>query len=390
VTTAVVIVAAGSGTRLGHRTPKAFTAVAGSSMLERCVDVLNHWSADCSVVVVVPKGWEQPAQELLAHSTKPLTVVAGGAERTDSVRAGLAAVDSRAKYVLIHDAARALMPMDVFDRVLETLRSGHVGVIPQLPVVDTLVTIEAVPAPSATALTEVMLTGQAVDRSVLGAVQTPQGFDAQHLLAAYASVSGDFTDDAAVMREAGHQVVAVVGDPQGFKITYPEDLRRAEMLVTGGASHRVGTALDVHQFDAAGVLRLAGLDWPGEKGLTGHSDGDVVIHAIVDALLQAAGLGDLGTHFGSDRPEFEGANSQVFLDHALTLVREAGFRVDSVGVQVIANSPKIGPRRAEAQQHLTRLVGAPVALSATTTDGLGLTGRGEGAAALATAVLSAL
>jgi len=390
VTTAVVIVAAGSGTRLGHRAPKAFTPVAGSSMLERCIDTLNEWSTQCSVIVVVPEGWVTPTQELLAHSVNPVSVVVGGAERTDSVRAGLAALDSTVEYVLIHDAARALMPIAVFDRVLQALQAGEVGVIPQLPVVDTLVTLEAPTGTPGTGEGGLSRTGHGVDRSVLGAVQTPQGFRAQELLAAYASVSGGFTDDAAVLREAGHPVVAVAGDTQGFKITYPEDLRRAEMLVGDTGGVRVGTALDVHQFDANEVLWLAGLEWPGEQGLSGHSDGDVVIHAIVDALLQAAGLGDLGEHFGSNRPEFEGANSQVFLDHALTLVREAGYRVDSIGVQIIANSPKIGPRRKEAQEHLSSLVGAPVALSATTTDGLGLTGRGEGAAALATAVISSL
>jgi 2-C-methyl-D-erythritol 2,4-cyclodiphosphate synthase len=137
-------------------------------------------------------------------------------------------------------------------------------------------------------------------------------------------------------------------------------------------------------------LWLAGLEWPGEPGLKGHSDGDVVIHAIVDALLQAARLGDIGSHFGSDRPEFAGASSRVFLEHALTLVNGAGYAVSSVGVQVIANSPKVGPRRQEAEELLSSLVGAPVALGATTSDGLGFTGRGEGAAAIATAVLHAL
>ena len=389
MTTAVVIVAAGSGTRLGHRAPKAFTPVAGSSMLERCIDALNEWSVPSSIVVVVPEGWVTPAEELLAYSKNPLTVVVGGAERTDSVRAGVAALGPDVEYVLIHDAARALMPIEVFDRVLEALQAGQVGVVPHLAVVDTLITAET-QAPSSGSTEEGLLVmGETVDRSALVAVQTPQGFRATELRAAFARMTETFTDDASAMREAGHQVVAVSGDPRGFKITYPEDLRRAEMLVAGPSTTRVGTALDVHQFDASEVLWLAGMEWPGEKGLAGHSDGDVVIHAIVDALLQAAGLGDLGTHFGSDRPEFEGAKSRVFLEHALSLIHEAGYRVDSVGVQIIASSPKIGPRREEAQAHLTALVGAPVALSATTTDGLGLIGRGEGAAALATAVISA-
>jgi 2-C-methyl-D-erythritol 4-phosphate cytidylyltransferase / 2-C-methyl-D-erythritol 2,4-cyclodiphosphate synthase len=379
-TTAVVIVAGGSGTRLASRAPKAFTQVAGATMLEHCIGALNQWSTPCDVVVVVPEGWVTPALELLSHSKHPLTVVVGGATRTDSVRAGLAALSAEVASVLIHDAARALTPLEVFDRVLGALGAGSVGVIPITPVIDTLVSVDANTA----------VTGPGVDRSTAGAVQTPQGFRASELLAAYEQVTGEFTDDASVLREAGHEVVAVAGDARSFKITYPEDLTRAQQLVQGGGSPRVGTALDVHGYDPDAPLHLAGLEWPGEPGLSGHSDGDVVIHAIVDALLQAAGLGDLGTHFGSDRPEFEGANSAIFLSHALSLLHDAGYAVQSVGVQIIANSPKIGPRRIEAEKKLSALLGAPVAVSATTTDGLGLTGRGQGAAALATAVISAL
>lgn len=378
MTTAVVIVAAGSGSRLGSRSPKAFVSLGSATLLETCISGLNEWDRECSIVVVAPDKWTHQASELSSHSRHEVRVVVGGESRTESVRHGLAALPAEADIVLIHDAARALMPIEVFERVVAAVESGNHGAIPTLPVVDTLVEVDA--------STQVM--GAGVDRSVLGAVQTPQGFRTSELLAAYEVVSGNFTDDASVMREAGHDVVVVPGDPQGFKITYPEDVERARMLVSGGVITRVGTAMDIHQFDADSPLWLAGLEWPGEQGLKGHSDGDVVIHAIVDALLQAAGLGDLGTHFGSDRPEFHGARSAVFLDHALTLIADAGYTVSSVGVQVIANSPKLGPRRDEAERHLSALVGAPVALSATTTDGLGLTGRGEGAAALATAVLS--
>jgi 2-C-methyl-D-erythritol 4-phosphate cytidylyltransferase/2-C-methyl-D-erythritol 2,4-cyclodiphosphate synthase len=307
-------------------------------------------------------------------------VVTGGETRTASVRAGLTAVNPEVDYVLIHDAARALMPTVVFDRVLEALVAGADGVVPELPVVDTLVGIDRATG----------ITTSAPERDTLGLVQTPQGFRKQALIEAYQAVSGDYTDDAAVLRANGGSVIAVAGDPAGFKITYPSDLQQATRLLGGGGSTRVGTAMDVHQWDASQPLWLAGLEWPGEKGLSGHSDGDVVVHAIVDAILQAAGLGDLGTHFGSDRPEFEDARSAVVLEHALGLITQAGYRVSSVGVQLVGNQPKLGSRRHEAEEHLTQLVGAPVALGATTTDGLGLTGRGEGAAALATAVLVAL
>lgn len=380
MTTAVVIVAGGSGSRLGSNIPKAFVSVAGRSLLEHALETLEGWQQPHSVIVVVPTGWEKPAADLLCAAKNPVIIVPGGDTRTESVRSGLAALPEGTTRVLIHDAARALMPTAVFDRVLDALNAGALGVVPELPVVDTLIALDRATD----------ITGDAVNRDVLGAVQTPQGFHSAELSAAYKVATGDFTDDAAVMRAAGHTVMAVRGDGDGFKITYPADLQRAAQVLSPPGAQRVGTAMDVHQFDETVPLWLAGLEWPGEPGLKGHSDGDVVIHAIVDALLQAAGLGDIGSHFGSDRPEFAGASSRVFLEHALTLVNGAGYGVSSVGVQVIGNNPKLGPRREEAQAFLSSLVGAPVGLGATTSDGLGFTGRGEGAAAIATAVLVAL
>lgn len=379
MTTSVVIVAGGSGTRLGSQTPKAFVQIAGRTLLEIAVETLEQWDHEFSMVVVVPSGWEIPATQLLSTSRGSVTVVAGGTTRTESVRHGLAVLPADTTRVLIHDAARPFMPASVAERVLAALDAGALAVIPELPVVDTLISVDR----------DSHLTGEAPDRDALGAVQTPQGFRCAELLAAYAGASGDFTDDAAVMRAAGHSVSAVTGDPDGFKVTYPTDLDRAAQRLSRAPVPRVGTALDVHQFDSTVPLWLAGLEWPGELGLKGHSDGDVVIHAMVDALLQAAGLGDIGSHFGSDKPEFAGARSRVFLEHAVALVTDAGYAVSSVGVQVIANSPILGPRREEAEHLLGAILGAPVALQATTSDGLGFTGRGEGAAAIATAVLVA-
>ena len=378
MTTAVIIVAAGSGTRLGSPLPKAFVSGAGKPMLQHALAGLAGWARVDAIVLVVPEGYEAPAGAIaraLAGDLPSVLVVAGGETRGDSVQAGLSALPPETTHVLIHDAARPLMPSEVFDRVLDALEAGARGVIPHIPVVDTLVTVTS------------SSTQGGVDRDELGAVQTPQGFDVESLKKAYAATAEEFTDDAAVLRSAGHDVVGVPGHPRGFKITYPDDVARAQSLLGSPVVPLVAVALDVHQFDSSEPLRLAGLEWPGEPGLSGHSDGDAVLHAIVDALLQAAGLGDLGTHFGSARPEFAGADSQVFLTHTLDLLAQHGLQVSSVSVQIVAHSPQIGPRRTEVEDTLSALVGAPVSVSATTTDGLGFTGRGEGLLALATAVL---
>jgi 2-C-methyl-D-erythritol 4-phosphate cytidylyltransferase/2-C-methyl-D-erythritol 2,4-cyclodiphosphate synthase len=239
-----------------------------------------------------------------------------------------------------------------------------------------------------------------VDRSELAAAQTPQGFRRDVLDAAYAAPAGEFTDDAALVAEAGHPVAAVPGHPLAFKITTPADLERARQLVAAPSPHpaarldpapalpRVGVGTDAHAFGGAGTLWLAGLEWPGETPLSGHSDGDAVAHAMVDALLAAAGLGDIGTHFGTDHPEYAGAHADAFLTRTLAILGEAGWRVGNVSVQVQANRPRFAVRRAEAERALSAaLGGAPVSISATTTDGLGFTGTGEGVSAFAVALV---
>lgn len=374
MTAAVIVVAAGSGSRLASPLPKAFVSLGGQPLLHHVVNRMSEWTKWASLVLVVPEGYEAPARALSSHLDS-VHVVTGGETRGASVQSGLDALPAGVTHVLIHDAARLLMPLEVFDRVLDELEMGAKAVIPHIPVVDTLVTVDG------------SSTQGDINRDVLGAVQTPQGFDLELLRQAYASAAGEFTDDAAVMRSAGYDVVGVAGDPRGFKITYPDDLVRAESLLGENSAPLVAVAMDIHQFDSTEPLWLAGLEWPGEPGLSGHSDGDAVVHAIVDAILQAAGLGDLGTHFGTSRPEFVGAKSRVFLEHTLGLIEEKSLQVSSVAVQIVANAPKIGPRREEAQVTLSGLVGAPVSISATTSDGLGFTGRGEGLLAIATAVL---
>jgi len=379
---AIVVVAAGTGSRLGHAEPKAFVELRGMTILERALRGVFESSEPAQVIVVAPKGRMAAARRIVeiaaGAASGDAVVVAGGPSRQASVAAGLAALDADAEVVLVHDAARALAPAQLFDRVVRAVGPGT-GVIPALPVTDTLKRID---------VTEFVV--ETVDRSELVHVQTPQGFPRAELVAAYRSADREYTDDAALFSAAGHAVAVVEGEPRAFKITTPWDLNRAEHLLgsSGNAGLRTGIGLDVHAFDDGSPLWLGGLYWPDEPGLAGHSDGDAIIHAICDALLSAAGLGDLGARFGTDEPQFADAASEAFLRETLALVTGAGFAVVNVAVQVVANRPKLSVRRDEIEAKLGELVGAPVSVSATTTDGLGFTGRGEGISALATALLA--
>ncbi|MDH6180103.1 2-C-methyl-D-erythritol 4-phosphate cytidylyltransferase/2-C-methyl-D-erythritol 2,4-cyclodiphosphate synthase [Microbacteriaceae bacterium SG_E_30_P1] len=368
---AVIVVAAGSGTRLGADVPKAFVTVAGRPLLAHAIDAVPD---DVQLVIVAPATRVQDAR----HIAPGATVVTGAHTRQGSVAAGLREVGAGIRTVLVHDAARAFTPREVFSRVIDAVESTGGGVIPVLPVVDTIKRVDG---------TTVLET---VDRSVLAQVQTPQGFPRDALEAAYASAADDHTDDAALVAASGGSVSTVVGDARAFKITTPADLRRAEQEwgaeMTGEI--RTGIGVDVHAYDAGEPLWLGGLYWPDEVGLSGHSDGDAMCHAICDALLSAAGLGDIGSKFGTDDPRFAGAHGDVFIRETVALVEGAGFTVNNVAVQLIANGPRLGARRTELESHLTSLVGAPVSVSATTSDGLGFTGKGEGVAVIANALLS--
>ncbi|GGH43552.1 2-C-methyl-D-erythritol 4-phosphate cytidylyltransferase [Microbacterium album] len=394
---AVVLVAAGAGTRLGAGEPKAFVGIDRHSILRHALrGVLTASStAAAQLVVVAPAGREGEAltesREVAGDRADLVSVVTGGATRQESVAAGLAGLWPSIEVVLVHDAARALTPPEVFDRVVDAVDRTGWGVVPSLPVIDTIKRVEG----------ERIV--EAVDRSQLAAAQTPQGFRRDVLDSAYAVATEDFTDDAALVAAAGHRVAIVAGDPLGFKITTPADLERARSVAApvpavadsavarpGAALPRVGVGTDVHAFadDDGAVLWLAGLEWPGERALSGHSDGDAVAHAIVDALLSAAGLGDIGTHFGVDRPEFAGAHADAFLARTRALLGEAGWAIGNVAVQVQCRRPRFAPRRSEAEAALsTALGGVPVSVSATTTDGVGFTGTGEGVQAFAVALV---
>ncbi len=372
-TTAIVVVAAGSGTRLGAALPKAFVSVTGRTLLERALDPIRELRPEVQAIVVVPAS---PELELPAG----VTSVIGGATRQASVAAGLTALAPTVTTVLVHDAARAFTPLAQFERVIAAVEVTGGGVIPGLPVTDTI------------KLTDAGRVLDTVDRSALVSVQTPQGFPAADLVAAYAAATGEFTDDAALFAAAGHPVTVVAGDSEAFKVTTPADLRRAEHAAASRSERpvpavRTGIGVDVHAYDDESALWLGAIHWPGERGLAGHSDGDALSHAICDALLSAAGLGDIGSRFGTADPRFAGAHGEVFLSETVALVRGAGYSISNVAAQVVANAPKVGPRRLELEARLSELVGAPVSVSATTSDHLGFTGRGEGVAVLATALL---
>lgn len=399
-TTAIIVVAAGAGTRLGAGAPKAFVGIDSRSILRHALDGVFA-AAPAQVIVVAPQGFEGDAEsELLAAAGDRADlgrVVSGGETRQQSVAAGMAALWGDISTVLVHDAARALTPPAQIDAVADAVVPGS-GAIPALAVIDTLKRVDAGTVVAA------------VDRDELAAAQTPQGFPRRELEAAYAkalAVGADYTDDAALFAAAGFPVRRIDGSPAAFKITTPADLQRARHLLgerAGAAASEtapapvqpavlplVGVGTDVHAFGGAGDLWLAGLEWPGEPALSGHSDGDAVAHAIVDALLGAAGLGDIGEHFGTAHPEYADAHGDVFLARTRELLADAGFVIGNVSVQLQGVRPRFSVRRAEAETALSAaLGGARVSVSATTTDGLGFTGRGEGIAVTAVALVHAV
>jgi 2-C-methyl-D-erythritol 4-phosphate cytidylyltransferase/2-C-methyl-D-erythritol 2,4-cyclodiphosphate synthase len=376
---AVILVAAGDGARLGAGMPKALVKVGNLSLLEHALKNILEVEHVAQLVVA---SHEDRVAEFSGIATAfvgnrvPLTFTPGGLSRQGSIGNALAAVNKDIDIVLVHDVARCFAPAAVFNRVIAMVSETGFGVVPVLPVADTIKQGER----------DIVL--GTIDRDSLRVAQTPQGFRFAELKAAYENAVEDFTDDASLMQSTGAVVRSVQGDTKAFKITVPADLEYAEFLLNGSSEFRSGIGTDVHRFATTPTpLYLGTILWPGEMGLEGHSDGDSIAHAIVDALLSAAGLGDIGSNFGVDRPEYAGANGSVFIRGALELLHSNGWEVVNVSVQLIGNKPKLSPRRDEVQDALTALVGAPVTVGATTTDGLGFLGSSEGVAAVATALI---
>jgi 2-C-methyl-D-erythritol 4-phosphate cytidylyltransferase/2-C-methyl-D-erythritol 2,4-cyclodiphosphate synthase len=372
MTVTALIVAAGKGERAGSGVPKQYRGVGGKPVLRWAVESLIRHPAVQSVRVVIGKG--QQEQALVALNGLDVgDPIEGGAERADSVRAGLSAVQSEA--VLVHDAARPFCPAGVIDRLVASLEF-YEAAAPVLPVGDTL-------AKAGGTLEE------AVDRAGLVRVQTPQAFRTAALKSAYERWSGPSpTDETTVVRVAGMQVAAVEGDPALTKLTLPADFDRAEQWLAGRLNPRTGMGFDVHAFAGDGPLMLGGIEVPHDRGLAGHSDADVVLHAITDALLGAGGLGDIGEHFPPSDPRWKGAASSLFLAHAVELLRARGAIIDHVDCTVIGEAPKVGPHRSAMRTRIAEIAGlniGQVSIKATTTEGLGFTGRREGIAAQAVA-----
>jgi 2-C-methyl-D-erythritol 4-phosphate cytidylyltransferase / 2-C-methyl-D-erythritol 2,4-cyclodiphosphate synthase len=371
VTTTALIVAAGSGSRIGGA-PKQFRSLGGTPVLRWAVDALARHPAVRTIRVVIGRGQREQAAACLKGADVG-ELIEGGPHRADSVRAGLASVEADA--VLVHDAARPFCPPTVVDRLLASLEFFD-GAAPVLPVGDTLSRLGE-------------LLGDPVNRSGVVRVQTPQAFRLAALRSAYDKWSGPPpTDETTVLRAAGMKVAAVEGDPALEKITLPADFERAEQWLAGRLTPRTGMGFDVHAFSGEGPVMLGGVAVPHNRGLAGHSDADVVLHAITDALLGAAGLGDIGDHFPPSDARWKGADSSEFLAHAAALVREGGASIDHVDCTIIAEAPKVGPYRLAMRQRIAEIAGLSVdqvSVKATTTEGLGFTGRREGIATQAVA-----
>ncbi len=373
-----LIVAAGKGVRAGGTLPKQYVRLASIPMIARAVDAFAAHPAIGAIYVVVGEGQQDLLHDALAGRTIAGAVM-GGLNRIDSVRAGLEAIatDGGAKLVFIHDAARPLLPLAVIDRLLAALENAPCAV-PVLPLNDTLAQND-------------LVLGDVVNRDTLVRVQTPQ---AAHFDAAMTShrlwSGGVATDDAQMFRAGGFKVAMVKGDIMLEKITHADDFALAEARLSAGLISRTGLGFDVHRLEAELPLWLCGVAVPHTHGLAGHSDADVALHALADAIFGAIGAGDIGDHFPPSDPQWKGADSAKFLEYARDLVDQRGGIIDHVDITIICEMPKIGPYREAMRMRLSELLRIEmtrVSVKATTTERLGFTGRGEGIAAQAIATI---
>ena len=369
---ASILVAAGTGSRFGAETPKQFLSIAGQPVIRHAARALAE-----HVTLLQPVG-DAATIDAALHGVPHLPTVQGGATRQDSVLAGLEALEPHAPdIVLVHDAARPVIPPGTIEALIKALEQAK-GAIPAIPVADTLKrvtdgTIE-----------------QTIPRDGLYRAQTPQAFHFQTLLKTHRSGIKGATDDASLLEEAGEKVRIIPGSDDNIKLTYPEDFRRLEAIMTPTLYPRTGTGFDVHVLADNRPMILCGVSIPHDKGLAGHSDADVGIHALCDAIYGALAEGDIGRHFPPSENIWKDADSARFLKHAGERIVARGGRLANADVTLICERPKIAPHAAAMMARLAEILGVEVgriSVKATTTEKLGFAGRGEGIAAQAVATV---
>ncbi len=377
---AVLVLAGGSGVRFGTDRPKQYLPLAGRPVLRHSIEAFLRHPAVRAVRVMIREE-DRALYDAATAGLDLLPPAIGGAMRQDSARRGLESLsDLSPARVLIHDAARPLVDAGVIDRALGALES-FAGAVPCIPLADTL---KRGTAPGAAV-------GSTVDRAGLWRAQTPQAFRFSDILAAHRAHQGAaLTDDAAVAERAGLKVALVEGAEDNIKITTQDDIARAERLLAGAGETRVGIGFDVHKFAPGGRVMLCGVAVPHDRALEGHSDADVALHALTDAILGAIGAGDIGVHFPPTDPKWRNADSIVFIKHAAGLVAARGGTIVHLDLTLICERPKIGPHREAMIARLADILAlapARISIKATTTEGLGFTGRREGIAAQAAATV---
>lgn len=373
-----LIVAAGRGTRLGGDVPKQYQPICGAPMLVHTLRALlrsDHIDGVCVVINEQDQALYAAAMKLIEDG-RLLPPAMGGETRAQSVKNGLDQISEVSpRNVLIHDAARPFLSAALVNSLIDTLKD-HEGAFPAIAIADALWNTSDGLRP--------------VDRDNLVRAQTPQAFRFETILKAHQTGSPDARDDVEIARNAGAEVVPVEGEEANFKVTTQEDLNRAEAAMTETPDIRIGNGFDVHAFEAGDAVILNGIRIPHNRGLKGHSDADVGMHAITDAIYGALAAGDIGQWFPPSDPQWKGAASDIFLKHAVSLAAERDFQITHIDCTLICEEPKIGPHAKKMREELSRISGlemSRISVKATTSERLGFTGRGEGIAAQATATL---
>ena len=386
----IVIVAAGRGERAGspEEGPKQYRAIGGRAVIAHTLEKFVTWPQAKKIVVVIHRDDENLLRAALKQvaDSPDVEIAFGGATRQQSVLAGLRQLQaSSVTHVMIHDAVRPFFDHDLLDRVAEALAAGAPAVLPAMPVTDTLKRADGH-----------ALVVETVPRTGLHAAQTPQSFRFTDILAAHEEAAADgrtdFTDDAAIAEWSGLPVTLVMGNADNIKLTIKRDIAMADEKLTAGLlpDVRTGNGYDVHQLEPGDGVTLCGVFIPHDQKLKGHSDADVALHALTDALLATCGAGDIGDHFPPSDPQWKGAASRIFIEHAAKIVRERGGTIMNADVSLIAEAPKVGPHRDAMRTKLSEFLGISLdrcSVKATTNEGIGFVGRREGIAAIATATV---